>query len=113
LVIEIYLGFRYSDLGFGCNVMALKPSAEIVDLLKQQLGLNEDFLSVIKIWENELGPLARHAVIAGFKKGQVFIDVSSSAHMQELILRKKDLIKKINQHFGSTKIVKDLKLKLK
>ena len=93
--------------------MALKPSAEIVELLKQQLGLNEDILTVLKIWENELGPLAGHAKIAGFKKGQVFVDVSSSAHMQELIIRKKELMKKINQHFGAKKVIKDLKLKLK
>jgi len=93
--------------------MALRPSSEIVEILKQQLGLNEDFLTVLKIWDNMLGPLAGHVTIAGFKKGQIFVDAASSVHMQELIIRKKELIKKINQHFGSKKIIKDIKIKLK
>jgi len=93
--------------------MALRPSSEIIDVIKQQLGLNEDFLTVIKLWDNVLGSLAKHAVITGYKKGQVFVDVSSSAHMQELILRKKELMRKINQYFGTKKVVKDIKLKLK
>jgi len=93
--------------------MALEPSAGIIELIKRQLGLNEDFQAVTKIWENILGPMARHAEIAGFKKGQLFIDVSSSPHMQELVIRKKELIRQINQHYGAKKFIKDIKLKLK
>ena len=93
--------------------MAFKSSAAIVEILKQQLGLNEDMLTVLKIWDNELGHLSKHAAIAGFKKGQVFVDVTSSACMQELIIRKKELMKNINQRFGEKKVVKDIKLKLK
>jgi Dna[CI] antecedent, DciA len=93
--------------------MALKPSSEIVETLRQQLGLNEDFLTIMKVWEKELGPLAKNAEIAGFKRGQVFVDVTSSVHMQELIIRKKELMKKLNQYFGAKTVIKDIKIKLK
>lgn len=93
--------------------MSLKPSSEIIDILRNQLGLNEEFLTVLSVWEKELGPLAKHAEIAGIKKGQIFVDVSSSVHMQEFIMRKKELMKKLNQYFGTKKVVKDIKLKLK
>lgn len=69
--------------------MALESSSGIIEVLKKQLGLNEDFMAVLQIWENVLGPLAKRATIAGFKKGQLFVEASSSPHMQELVIRKK------------------------
>jgi predicted nucleic acid-binding Zn ribbon protein len=93
--------------------MALEPSAGILEALKKQLGLEDEFPAVIMIWEKEVGGLARHAKVSGIKKGVLIIDVSSSAHMQELTVRKRDIIKRINQHFGGKKIVKNIKLELK
>jgi hypothetical protein len=93
--------------------MSLKASSEIIEVLKHQLGLNEDFITVLKVWEKELGPIASKVEIAGFKKGQIFVDVVSSVYMQELIIRKKELLKKLNQYFGGKKVVKDIKLQLK
>lgn len=92
--------------------MALEPTAGIIEALKKQLGLDEDLMALAQVWEREAGALARHAKISGIRKGQIIVDVSSSAHMQELTARKKDIIKKINQHFGSKKIVKDIKIQL-
>jgi predicted nucleic acid-binding Zn ribbon protein len=65
------------------------------------------------IWEKEVGGLSRHAKVSGIRKGVLIVDVSSSAHMQELTARKRDVITRINQHFGGKKVVKNIKLELK
>ena len=93
--------------------MALEPSAGILEALKKQLGLEEEFPAIIMIWEKELGGLSKQAKVSGIKKGVLFVDVSSSAHMQELTARKRDVINRINQHFGGKKVVKNIKLELK
>lgn len=93
--------------------MALEPSSSILVALKKYLGLEEEFPAIIMIWEKEIGGLSKHAKISGIKKGLLFVDVSSSAHMQELAARKRDVIARINQHFGGKKVVKNIKFELK
>jgi predicted nucleic acid-binding Zn ribbon protein len=93
--------------------MSFENSAGIVSALLKQLGFEEEFPAIIKIWEKELGTLSKHAKISGIKKGLLFVDVSSSAHMQELAARKRDVIARINQHFGGKKVVKNIKFELK
>ena len=92
--------------------MALEPTAGIIEILKKQLGLDEDLMALAQIWEREAGSLAKYAKVLGIRRGQLIVDVSSSAHMQELAARKKNIIKNINQHFGAKKIIKDIKIQL-
>lgn len=92
--------------------MAFTESSAIIDVLRRQLGLDENIAAVMQIWEREMGAHARHVKLAGFKKGQLIVDVSSSAHMQEITLRRRDIINKINQYFGGKKIVTSIKVQL-
>lgn len=93
--------------------MGFEPSGDILEKVKRQLGLDEKTHTVLMVWERELGAMAAGARIIGFKDGKVLAEADSNAHMQELVLRRKDIIKKINQHFGGTKVVTGIKVKLK
>lgn len=93
--------------------MSFVPADEIINVLKKNLGLDEKTYALFKIWEKELGSLSKSAEIAGLKNGRLVVEVASSAHFQELTLRKRELTKKINQYFGSEKFIKEIKLKLK
>jgi hypothetical protein len=92
--------------------MAFTESSSIIEALKRSLGLDENISTVIRIWEREMGAQSRHVKLAGFKKGQLIVDVSSSAHMQEITLRRREIINKINQYFGGEKVVKSIKVQL-
>ena len=92
--------------------MALVQSDKIVEEIKRSLGLNEKMYAVIKIWDKELGALSKFAKLEAIHKGQLIVEVTSSPVFQEMSLRKKEIINKINQHFGKERVVKSIKLKL-
>lgn len=93
--------------------MAFTQANEIVNLIKKQLGLDEKIYTVIQVWDKEVGPLSKFAELEAINKGQLIVEVSSSSVFQEMSLRRKELINKINQHFGKEKVVKGIKLRLK
>ena len=95
------------------SVKSFAKSAEVIEVLKKQLGLDEKTLSLANIWESVIGQLADDAKLEGTKDGTLFIEVTSSAHLQEIALRKKEIINKINQHFGKQKVVKNIRIKIK
>ncbi|OEG69812.1 hypothetical protein ATZ36_07385 [Candidatus Endomicrobiellum trichonymphae] len=90
--------------------MSWTRSKEIISLLKSKLGLDEDFFTVKKIWEKEVGTCG--VEIDGYRSGTIFAQTESSAANFELIVRKKEIIKKLNQYIGSSKI-KNIKVKIK
>jgi hypothetical protein len=85
-------------------------SEEIISLLKKNLGLDEDFFTVRKIWEKEVG--ISGIEISGYKSGTIFAQTQSSTASFELTARKKEIIKKLNQYIGSSKI-KNIKVEIK
>jgi hypothetical protein len=93
--------------------MGFTTSKDLIELLQQRLGIDERLFAVQKIWEKELLTLARYAEIDGLRRGALIVEVSSNAALHELTLRKKDLLDKINQHFGKNKFIKQIKFKLK
>ncbi|MDR3275160.1 MAG: DUF721 domain-containing protein [Endomicrobium sp.] len=89
--------------------MSWTSAAEIINLLKKQLGLNEDFFTIEKIWKKEVN--INGVEISGYKNGTIFAQTQSSVASSELTIRKKDIIKKLNQYLGSPKI-KNIKIKI-
>jgi hypothetical protein len=83
---------------------------EIISLLKKKLGLDEDFFVIRKIWEKEIG--INGVEISGYKDGTILAQTQSSAANFELTTRKKEIIRKLNQYIGSSKI-KNIKVKIK
>ncbi|MBN1621118.1 MAG: DUF721 domain-containing protein [Endomicrobiales bacterium] len=86
---------------------------EIVEKLKEKLGLDEKIFTIYRIWEKELGALAKDASLYGIQNGCLIIEVASSSHLQEISLQKKRIINRINQYFGNKKVLKGIKIKMK
>lgn len=93
--------------------MGFSTAEEILRILKRKLGLDENIYTVMQIWERDFSPLTNYAKLIGIKKGELVIEVESSVHFQELYLSKKDIITKINQHFGKNIVIKNIKLQIK
>jgi len=88
----------------------LTAVSAVVEAIKKELGLDEDFFTVVKVWKQETG--IEDAEICGYKDGTIFVQTPYSAALQEITLRKKEIIKKLNQYIGSKKI-KNIKVTIK
>jgi hypothetical protein len=88
-------------------------SGDIIEKVKRQLGLDEKTDAVFKIWEKELGPLAAGVKLIGIKDGRLMAEAESNVHLQEITLRRREFIRKINQYFGNVKVIKGIKISLK
>ena len=78
--------------------------------IKKELGLDEDFFTIAKVWGKEVG--TESVEICGYKNGTIFARTEYSAALHEVSMRKKEIIKRLNQYLGKSKI-KDIKLKIK
>jgi len=88
----------------------LTTVSEILEPIKKELGLDEDFFTVAKVWDKELG--IEGVEIAGFKSGTIFAQTASSAAVNDIMIRKKEILKKLNQYLGKTKL-KNIKVSIK
>lgn len=90
--------------------MPFTEVCEIMEAIKKELGLDEDFFTISKVWNREIGD--ESVEICGYKNGTIFAMTQYSAALHEITIRKKEIIKKLNQYLGGSKI-KDIKLKIK
>jgi hypothetical protein len=74
----------------------------IITLLKKRFGLDEDFFTIQKVWKDKIG--INGAEITGYKNGVIFAKTESSVVSYELMLGKKEIIKKLNQYIEIAKI---------
>jgi predicted nucleic acid-binding Zn ribbon protein len=63
------------------------------------LGLSESLALVDRAWESEIGGLASMARVVAIDRDALVVEVDSAPAMQELTLRKKELVRRINRHF--------------
>ncbi len=87
----------------------LTEVSQIMEALKKTLGLDENFFAVSKVWDKEVG--VDNVGISGYKNGVIFAETQYSTALHEVTIRKKEIIKKLNQYIGSNKI-KDIKIKI-
>ncbi|MDR1122456.1 MAG: DUF721 domain-containing protein [Endomicrobium sp.] len=90
--------------------MTLTKANKIIELLRQRLGLKEEFFIIERVWNKEVG--IEGLEIMGYKNGTIFTKTQSSVVASELTFCKKEIIKKINQYIGVQKI-KNIKVKIK
>jgi len=90
--------------------MAWTHAGEIISSLKKHLGLDGVFFTVGKVWDKEVG--IEGIEIIGYKNGTIFAQTRSSVASYEITVRKKEIIKKLNQYMGSRK-VKNIKIDIK
>ena len=94
--------------------MAFSQVGDFMSVVKRQLGLDDETLAIIKVWEKELGPLASKVKLVGVKSGVLLVEAVASVYIQEVTLRRNEILNKINQNFGpKAKVVKQIKVFLK
>ncbi|GHT44076.1 hypothetical protein AGMMS49921_13270 [Endomicrobiia bacterium] len=89
--------------------MVWTQAVETINLLGKRLGFYEVFFTVEKVWKREVG--IDGVEIAGYENGVIFTKTFSSVANYELTLRKNEIIKKLNQYFGSPEI-NNIKIKI-
>ncbi|MFN3966273.1 MAG: DUF721 domain-containing protein [Endomicrobiia bacterium] len=83
---------------------------EIVGLLLKKYGLDEVDFSLYDVFENEVGSVLGKCVQMVGKKGKsLLVKVENSIYHQEFIMRKKEIIRKINDYYGE-KVIEDIKV---
>lgn len=94
--------------------MAFSQAGEFMNVVKRQLGLDDETLAIIKVWEKELGPLAQKVKLVGIKSGVLLVEAEASAYIQEVTMRRNEILNKINQNFGpKAKVARQIKVFLK
>lgn len=92
--------------------MGFSSAREIIKVIKKQIGLKEENYRIYRIWKKVSGEIAQYSQIVKVKQEKIWVTVESPVYLQELFLRKKELVKKINKALGEDKI-KDIKLTIK
>lgn len=90
--------------------MPFTEVSEIMEAIKKELGLDEDFFVISKVWEKEVG--IEGVEISGYKNGVIYAQTDSPAAINEIMMRKKDILKKLNQYLNSKKL-KNIIVKIK
>ena len=84
--------------------------SSVINQLKKQLGLDNNYYVLISVWEKEVGN--NKIELNGFKDGVVFAKTESAVYLHDFNLRKRQLIKRLNQYFGKN-VVKNIKCEIK
>lgn len=79
--------------------MALASVGQELPELSKKIGLSPDLLVLESAWEREIGGLREFARVAALENASLVIEVDSAAVMQELSLRRRELVRKLNRHF--------------
>lgn len=90
--------------------MSFVQAGDIINLLKKNLGLNEEFFTIMKVWQKEVG--IEGVEIVSYRNGIILAQTESSVASFELRLRKKEIIKKLNQYVGNG-LIKNIKIQIK
>jgi hypothetical protein len=84
--------------------------SSIIDQIKKELGLDDNYFILMSVWEKEIGN--NKVELNGFKNGTVFAKTESAVYLHDLSLRKRQLIKRLNQYFGKS-LIKNIKCEIK
>lgn len=80
-----------------------------MESLLKKYDLTPDTYAIFdKIWDKELGRLSKRIKLVGKKDRCLLVQVDNPVYMQELRVRKKEFVDKINGHFGK-KVIDNIK----
>src|SRR5437016_899887 len=98
--------------------MALAHIENGAHALSRQLGLSEHLAMLDRAWDAEIGGLSRMARIVALDRlptGQdgavLVVEADSAPAMQEISLRRKELVRRLNRHFPE-EFVKQITVKI-
>jgi hypothetical protein len=78
--------------------MALAPISQEVLHISNKLGLSADLAVIDRAWSMEIGSLKDVARIVAWDKASLVVETDTHAVMQEISLRRKELVRKLNRH---------------
>jgi hypothetical protein len=78
--------------------LALAPIANEAREFSRKLGLSTDLALLERAWSLEVGGLKDVARIVAIDNASLVVETDSHAVMQEISLRRKELVRKLNQH---------------
>jgi hypothetical protein len=78
--------------------VALASIAQDVQHFSKKLGLSTDLAIIEHAWNLELGHLRELVRIAALDNASLIVEVESHSVMQEISLRRKELVRKLNKH---------------
>lgn len=81
--------------------MALASISQEAQQVTRKLGLTSELGMIDHAWSREIGRLKDHLQILAIDNGTLVLEARSHAAMQEMLLRRKELIRKMNNHFSS------------
>ncbi len=81
--------------------MALASLSSDVQKFSKKLGLSTDLTLIEHAWNLEVGRIGESARIAAMDNACLVIEVDSHSAMQELSLRRREIVRKLNKHFPS------------
>lgn len=90
----------------------IKPLASALESLIQGLGIQPKLheYDAVLFWEEIVGEhIAKAATAIKITQGVLYVQVHASTWRNELLLRKKEIIAKLNERLGD-KAVKDIRL---
>lgn len=80
--------------------MSLSLIRDQVQKTCRELGLSEHLALLDRAWTSEVGGFASQAHLVAMDRASLVIEVKSAPAMQELSLRRKELIRRLNNHFS-------------
>jgi predicted nucleic acid-binding Zn ribbon protein len=90
---------------------AIKPIGPAIEELLGSLGIKQKLqeYDAVIYWEKVVGPqIAKMSTATQIKKGVLFVQVKTGTWRNELTLRKKEIIERLNSFVG-IEAVKDIK----
>ena len=90
--------------------MEFTEVSSIIKQISDKLGLNDDYFIIMSKWQQELGN--NKIELSGFKDGVIFASAKSAVYVNDLNLRKRQIINKLNQYLGR-KVIKNIKCEIK
>ncbi|MBR3654394.1 MAG: DUF721 domain-containing protein [Elusimicrobia bacterium] len=90
--------------------MEFTEVSSIIKQISDKLGLNDDYFIIMSKWQQELGN--NKIELSGFKDGIIFASTKSAIYLNDLNLRKRQIINKLNQYLGK-KLIKNIKCEIK
>jgi predicted nucleic acid-binding Zn ribbon protein len=77
-----------------------------------RLGFDARHVAVFDMWDRMLGRESEKAKAVGLKGQRLCVQVDSHARMHDLLLRKRTLLKQLNDYFGKDAPISDIILEL-
>jgi hypothetical protein len=79
--------------------MSLAPIDAGLKNVCRQLGVSQNLAMLDQAWNSEMGSWGNLASISALDNGALIVEVKSSPALQEITLRRKELLRRLNKHF--------------